>query len=487
MKQTMMVAVCAAMLAAGCGPSGETLHVLSGSSMTEPMEELCKMFEIETGVSIELTLGGCETLFPQIELGAPADVFIGHDPFGDMLAEKDLRHDRMVDLGAIKPSVVVGKGNPKNINTLKDLARDDVRVGLPDARFSTCGEMFEAAATERNMIEAIHERTVYTARTHQELATALRTGSVDVVVVWNFIAAMHKERFDVVEIDIEFPEAGVFATRVKQSKSPIADKLLDFLDTDRARAVFVRLGFGDEPAEGWAIEDAVLRIYCAAGVAKPIDELTEMFSKRHPSVRFETVYEGSGTLLTKIDINRTGDLYVAADDVYMERATEKGLLVHAKRMAVFTPVLAVPKGNPKNIRSFADLTKDGVRLGLGDDKAAAVGQVALRLLKEKGLWPEVQKNLVVTAATVNQLAIQAGTGSLDAAIIWDATLWQNKERLEEVDRGGPDSQVGVPLGVLQCSDHHKLAESFMEFATSAQAADVFRRHGFVPAVDTAAT
>ena len=481
-RYLLLVVAVAGALVVGCSREKQArdpgeVEVLCGSSMSEPVAKIAEAFEAQTGIKVTLTLGGCETLFPQLELGTPADVFVGHAPFDDMLAEKDLRQDALVALGEIGPAVVVPIGNPKSIGTLKDLTRDDVRLGLPDARYSTCGEIFEKAAAAAGLLDGIHARAVYTARTHQELATALRTGSVDVVVVWNFIAAMHKDRFEVAPVAARFDSASVFACQVKEPQAPeAAERFFDFLRSDLAHQTFVDMGYGVAAAS--ASEPIVLRMYCAAGVQKPIDELAALFAARNPGVRFETVYQGSGTLLAQIAIKEEGDLYVAGDEVYMDRAQEKGLLKSSWRVAVFTPVLAVPKANPKGIASFTDLTNDGVRLGLGDRKAAAVGKVAVELLTRQGAWPAAQKNVVVTTGTVNELAVQLSVGSLDAAIIWDATARQFSDRVSIVAEGDAASQVGVPIGVLAFARHAQEAEAFVALATSTEAAPIFEKHGF---------
>ena len=452
------------------------LRVLCGSSMAEPMKKVVDAFERETGFGAELTLGGCEALLPQVELGAPADVFIGHAPFAGLLKEKGLRADRLVVLGALRPMLVVAKGNPKGIRGVRDLARADVRVGLPDARYSTCGEMFEAGAAKANLLDGIRARTVYTSRAHQELATTLRTGNVDAVIVWNFIAAMHREDFEVVPMELSFPSAEVFATVLKKAENvEAAGRLLDYLDTDAAKKVFVDMGYGAGDAA------ATLRLYCAAGVQKPVDELVAVFKERHPGVAVEAVYQGSGALLAQMGLTKQGDLYVAGDEFFMDQARSKGYVAEAERMAVFTPVLATPLSNPAQLTSFKDLAKPGTRVGLGEEKIAAVGHAARVMLERLGLWADVQKNVVVTAGTVDQLAIQTASGGLDACIIWDATAWQFKDKLKVIERGDAGSQVGVPVGVLAFSEHKDLAKAFVTLATSSEARAVLQKYGFVPA------
>ena len=54
---------------------------------------------------------------------------------------------------------------------------------------------------------------------------------------------------------------------------------------------------------------------------------------------------------------------------------------------------------------FADLGKPGIRVGLGDPKAMALGRTAEDILDHSGLKQAIQKNTVVRAATVKQLML----------------------------------------------------------------------------------
>jgi molybdate transport system substrate-binding protein len=284
-------------------------------------------------------------------------------------------------------------------------------------------------------------------------------------------------------MDVAFPSAEVFATILTRSPSPeAAQRFRDFLGSATGKQTFTEMGYGDAAtAPAAAAGPMTLMLYCAAGVQKPAEEIVALFKTRHPEVEFEVVYQGSGTLLAQIGLSQAGDLYIAGDEVFMNQAKDKGLILHAERIAVFTPVLAVPKGNPKHVAGFADLAKDGLRLGLGDEKAAAVGGVSRKLLTRLGVWPAAEKNVVVTAGTVDQLAVQTSLGSLDASIIWDATASQFKDRLDVVAQGDAGSRVDVPIGVLKFTQHKDTAEEFVALAASPDAAAILQKHGFQPA------
>jgi ABC-type sulfate transport system substrate-binding protein len=49
-------------------------------------------------------------------------------------------------------------------------------------------------------------------------------------------------------------------------------------------------------------------------------------------------------------------------------------------VAYHVQVIAMKKGNPKNITSITDLTRDGLKIALGDVNATAIGKATAKLL-----------------------------------------------------------------------------------------------------------
>jgi molybdate transport system substrate-binding protein len=120
-----------------------TVTVLAASSLTEVFTELGKTFESDhPGVKVTFSFGASTTLAQQALDGAPADLLATAD-------EANLQ--KVVDGGAAsdprvfarnRVSILVGKGNPKGIATLADLAKPGVVVVLcapevPCGKFGT--------------------------------------------------------------------------------------------------------------------------------------------------------------------------------------------------------------------------------------------------------------------------------------------------------------------------------------------------------------
>lgn len=235
----------------------------------------------------------------------------------------------------------------------------------------------------------------------------------------------------------------------------------------------------DPDASSKGQNQPALLLFCGAGIQLPVSELAEEFSRIH-KCRVEVDYAGSEILLSRIKLKEKGDLYMPGDQSYMEMADEEGLVESTTVACYFIPSILVEKGNPQNIVSLQDLTRDGIRLGLGDAQACAVGRQSRKIFSKNDIpWEHVEKNLAFQSMTVNELGIQIQTGSLDAVIVWDAVAKQYLDQGELVDIPPEQNVIStVPVGVLKSSGQKILAKRFTEFAASDQGGSIFRKHHY---------
>jgi len=220
-------------------------------------------------------------------------------------------------------------------------------------------------------------------------------------------------------------------------------------------------------------------MYCAAGMRVPIGEITAQYASQSFGQLIQLQYGGSNTLLNQLEIAGVGDLYLAADESYMELAIEKGLVQETIPVASIRPVIAVRSGNPKNIRTADDLLREDVRVALGNPEAAAVGKKTRQLMKASGRWEKLSKHAIVYMPTVNEIANAVKVGSVDAGIVWDAIVAQYDEleavRLLELDGGA----AHITIGVLSSSEQPTTALRFARYLTARdKGLKVFRQHGY---------
>jgi len=227
-------------------------------------------------------------------------------------------------------------------------------------------------------------------------------------------------------------------------------------------------------------------VCCGAGLMKPMNELIENFEKR-TGAKVEVHYGGSAEIYGIL--TTTGcDVFIPGAYYYTKIAMEKGYLINdtVRNVTLHIPVIAVPKGNPKHIRSLEDLARPGVRVVLGDPKACAIGKVAKKMLERIGIWDKVKKNVVTFTPTVNQLLIYIATGQADATIIWkDMTTWAEAKGKIEVIPIPPKQNIvkTIPTAVTVYAKKDgslEVAKAFNDYITSEEGLKIWKKWGFEP-------
>jgi len=222
-----------------------------------------------------------------------------------------------------------------------------------------------------------------------------------------------------------------------------------------------------------------LLLYCGAGIQLPAAELADTFARMH-NIKIETDYAGSELLISRIKLNRRGDLYMPGDKYYIDLAAEEGLVVGGKTICYFVPTILVQKGNPMGIIGLRDLVKPGISLGLGDPRACAIGRKSRKIFAKNNIpWSEVEKNLRYQSLTVNELGGQIQTGSLDAVIIWDAVANYYADHAQMVTIPLEQNIIStVEMGILKFTQNRELAQKFVEFAASERGQAIFKKHNY---------
>lgn len=225
-------------------------------------------------------------------------------------------------------------------------------------------------------------------------------------------------------------------------------------------------------------EKPVLRLYCGAGMRPAAAELVAEFG-RDRGVAIESDYGGSAVLLSRIKLTREGDLYMPGDIRYVEQAQADGLVASSVNACYSIPVILVANRASKPVRGLTDLTAPGLRVGVGEPTACAIGEVTKEILDRAGIAEQVQANVVFTSLTVNELGMQIKSGQLDATIVWDAIARQYAD-VAEIVAVDPDANVisTIPVAVLESSRYPELAREFQQFVTSERGREIWARHGF---------
>ena len=216
-----------------------------------------------------------------------------------------------------------------------------------------------------------------------------------------------------------------------------------------------------------------LFVYCAAGVKAPVDAAARAFEKEH-GVSVQLTYGPSQTLLANIALTERGDLYIPADDSYLELARQKNLIRTTIPLAEMMAVLAFKGERP--INSLQDLR--GMTLAQADPELAAIAKLMREKLSDSD-WQMLKGQTIVFKASVTEVANDVKLGAVQGGFIWDAMAQQYPE-LKLVHLPELKAVKGkIAVSVLNCSRQAALALRFAQFlATKDKGLREFEKNGF---------
>jgi molybdate transport system substrate-binding protein len=227
---------------------------------------------------------------------------------------------------------------------------------------------------------------------------------------------------------------------------------------------------------------STLSVFAAAGAKPALDEICQRFGEKYRT-KVEISYGGGGEVLNQMVLSRSGDVYVAPEQRFMETAKEKQAIDSEtiKSVAYMIPVIAVPKGNPKNIQTLADLARPGVRVAITRPETTLLGKYAPEIFQKAGLTEAIDQNIVTQAARPDNLLTMLVMGQVDAGILWHFYQVQAPDQIENIYLL-PEQLTGI--GEMQaavsayCRDKGS-AQRFIDFITSAEGQAVFRKLGYL--------
>ncbi|EGK07147.1 molybdate ABC superfamily ATP binding cassette transporter, binding protein [Desmospora sp. 8437] len=228
--------------------SGETeLYILAAASLTDAVQEVRRVYEREhPHVKLVPSFASSGKLQRQIEQGAPADLFIS-------AGEKEM--DALIRQGQVVTEdhrsflhnelVLIVPRNHKRIKGFEHLTQaSKIAVGQP--KTVPAGEYAKQTLQYMKLWDSLKSRMVFAGDVRQVL-TYVETGNVDAGLVYR-TDAQTSDRVTVVATappgshrSIIYPMGVVKGSKNREE----ADRLYDWLDGEKARAIFRNHGFQD--------------------------------------------------------------------------------------------------------------------------------------------------------------------------------------------------------------------------------------------------
>jgi ABC-type molybdate transport system substrate-binding protein len=221
------------------------LTLFAGAMLRPAIETTLNEFEAREGVRVTRVYNGCGILVAQMRAGenaVPDGYFACDSSFMKQVADlyldaRDVSTNRLV--------ILVPKGNPLNIKTMKDLVRPGLKVGVGHEKQCALGQLTATTFKMTGLLDQAMKNVKVQAPTGDMLVNQLLTGSLDAVVAYASNASAAAEKLDAIPVDVPCAQATQPLAVAKNSKHRrTTERLTEALSSPASRARFEALGFG---------------------------------------------------------------------------------------------------------------------------------------------------------------------------------------------------------------------------------------------------
>ncbi len=205
-----------------------------------------------------------------------------------------------------------------------------------------------------------------------------------------------------------------------------------------------------------------ITVYGAASLTATFTELAVEFEKANPGVTVQTTFNGSSILVTQIQSGAPADVFASADTANMAKLATAGLLAGAPLdFATNVLEIAVPKGNPANIKTFTDLARPGVKTVIcAPTVPCGAATVAVQAATGVTLAPVSEETAVTAVLT------KVRTGQADAGLVYVTDVTGAAATVEGIPFAEAGTAVNTyPIAVLKASSNAAAATAFVKFVT----------------------
>jgi len=244
-------------------------------------------------------------------------------------------------------------------------------------------------------------------------------------------------------------------------------------------AVALLLASAFSPAQA---QDKTLIVFAAASMKNALDDIDMAFAAK-TGVKVVASYAASSALAKQIEQGAPADIFVSADNDWMDDAVGKKSIDAPTRVNLLGNSIVLIASKDSAIDKVAigpgfDLAKlagDG-RIVTGDVKTVPVGKYAKASLVKLGVWDAAQPKFVMTENVRAALTLMArGEAVLGIVYFTDARV---EPGVKIVGSFPADSHPAIVYPVAATANAKAEAMDYLAFLRSSAAKTIFEKYGF---------
>jgi molybdate transport system substrate-binding protein len=206
------------------------------------------------------------------------------------------------------------------------------------------------------------------------------------------------------------------------------------------------------------------------------------FEKLHKGTTITFNFAASSALATQIQGGAPADVFASADGANMQRVVTSGqVTADPIDFTANKLTIVVKKGNPKRVKSLADLPK----LGVVSLCAAAVpcGKYAAQMLSQDGVTLPTDR--ITLGQDVKATLTAVASGDADAALVYATDAKAAGASVAEVPIAASLNVLAVyPIAPIAASQNTKVANAWVKYVISPAGQQTLAKFGFLPVPTT---
>lgn len=228
-----------------------------------------------------------------------------------------------------------------------------------------------------------------------------------------------------------------------------------------------------------------ITVFAAASLTNALQEISADYQKKTGN-EILTSFASSSTLARQIEQGAPADIFISADQQWMDYAVDKKLIEDKTRVTLLGNelVLVAPENSPlKTVAidkhtDWASLLKDG-RLAVGDPDHVPAGIYTKQALQYLGNWAALEPKMARSNSVRAALAL-VEREEAPLGIVYGSDAVASK-KVKVVGIFPEESHLPVEYPIATIKGHSTPAvKAFSEYLSTPEASDVFKRYGFSP-------
>jgi molybdate transport system substrate-binding protein len=218
-----------------------------------------------------------------------------------------------------------------------------------------------------------------------------------------------------------------------------------------------------------------IMVFAATPLKPAFTLLAGKFQTDNPGATVDFDFATSAELANKLTQGADADIYASADSAQMDTVTKAGLTgSDPVNFASNTLVIVTAPGDPKQIHSFADLAKAGLRVAVCQSPVPC-GTATQRIEDDTG----VHLNPTSEESTGSGALTKVTNGEADAALVYLTDAHKAGDAVSTVKFPESAGAVNVyPIAILKHAAQPAVAQKFVDLVTGEVGQKVLNQAGF---------